>query len=63
MTDYGVRHRTPFPARLLYEFNLNPMRRTKVEEYKYGADKWVIRLANYKTNMNILVEYKPSEYP
>jgi len=61
--DHGSRHRTPFPARLLYEFSLNPMFNSKVEEYRKTDDDWTIRLANWQTNMNILVKYKPSDFP
>lgn len=63
MTDHGIYHRTPYVARLLYEFNLNPMYGTLVEENPTETDAWVISLANVKTNMGILVKYDPTLYP
>jgi len=46
---------------LLHEYNLDKVEHTKYEPWDLGDSKEMLRLANVRTPMNILVIYEPEE--
>ena len=58
-----VQHRYPYPQRILYDFNLNPMDATFYEQSEQADNDVTFGFRNTRTPMNILVKYDPDLFP